>query len=386
MIAVLGECVADAFLTRPSASDTPTTDSALDTNGLSAVGGTLTSGTSTVAVGGSGAAVGGSAMADGGFAATSGTSAATGGRSATVGGFSGVAGGFSMAGGGLTLRVLPGGGPANTAVALARLGDPTRFLGRLSRDAFGELFRARLTSSGVDLTAAPEAAEPSTLAVAALDAHGHAEYTFYADGTADWQWTPYELDLARLRPLTCLHTGSLALVRPPGREAVEAFARAAAREATVSIDPNVRPSLAAKDDYQVERWCAFTDILKLSEDDLDFLLPGASLERACDTWHAAGARLVVVTRGAAGALVSLDGERAEVRAPKVEVVDTVGAGDSFTAGLLHDLGAKGLLGGRLDGLGLEAAVEAATFAARVSALTCSVAGANPPWAHQLTER
>ncbi|MGP4095422.1 carbohydrate kinase family protein [Nonomuraea sp. KM90] len=287
------------------------------------------------------------------------------------------------AAGGLALRVLPGGGPANTAVALARLGTPARFLGRISGDVFGGLFREHLTSSGVDLSASVAAGEPSTLAVAALDADGRAEYTFYADGTADWQWTPYELDPGRLGPVACLHTGSLALVREPGREAVAEFARAASRRATISIDPNVRPSLAAKDDYQVARWCEWTDILKLSADDLDFLLPGTPMEHACDTWHAAGARLIVITRGADGALVSLDGARAAVPAPQVDVVDTVGAGDSFTAGLLHDLGARGLLGGRLDDLDLETAVAAATFAARVSALTCSVAGADPPWAHRL---
>ncbi|TMS00552.1 carbohydrate kinase family protein [Nonomuraea basaltis] len=284
---------------------------------------------------------------------------------------------------GLALRVLPGGGPANTAVALARLGTPTRFLGRISGDVFGGLFREHLASSGVDLSASVEAGEPSTLAVAALDPGGQAAYTFYAAGTADWQWTPHELALSRLGGAACLHTGSLALVREPGGAAVEEFARAAAERATISIDPNVRPSLASRDDYRVTRWCEWTDILRLSDDDLEFLLPGVPMERACDTWHAAGARLIVITRGADGALVSLDGERATVPAPEVEVVDTVGAGDSFTAGLLHHLGAKELLGGRLDALDLPTAVEAAMFAARVSALTCSVAGANPPWARQL---
>ncbi|TDD41222.1 carbohydrate kinase [Nonomuraea terrae] len=286
--------------------------------------------------------------------------------------------------GSMDLRVLPGGGPANTAVALARLGTPTRFLGRLSHDVFGGLFREHLASSGVDLSASVDAAEPSTLAVAALDEDGRAAYTFYATGTADWQWSPYELGPERLRPAACLHTGSLALVKGPGREVVEEFARAAAGRATVSVDPNVRPSLATKDDYQVARWCAWADILKLSEDDLGFLLPGVPLEAACDIHHEAGARLVVVTRGASGALVSLDGDRAAVPAPEVAVADTVGAGDAFTAGLLHDLGARGLLGGRLDGLDLPAAVRAAEFAVRVAALTCTVPGANPPWARDLT--
>ncbi|MCK2219046.1 carbohydrate kinase [Actinomadura sp. ATCC 31491] len=318
MIAVLGECVADAFTTAPLPPS-------------------------------------GSATADSG----------------------------TGAGGALGLRVLPGGGPANTAVALARLGTRARFLGRISQDVFGDLFREHLASSGVDLSACVEAAEPSTLAVAALDAAGHAAYTFYAEGAADWAWTADELAPSRLGPAACLHTGSLALVRKPGRAAIEEFARAASAHATISIDPNVRPSLAGKDDYQVARWCEWADIVKLSDDDLEFLLPGVPPEHACDTWHDAGARLVVVTRGAAGALVSLNGERATVPAAPTEVVDTVGAGDAFTAGLLHHLHARGFLGGRLDGLDLGTAAEAAAFAARVSALTCAVPGADPPWAARL---
>jgi fructokinase len=285
----------------------------------------------------------------------------------------------------IALRVLPGGGPANTAVALSRLGTPTRFLGRISGDVFGDLFRDRLESSGVDLSGCVAAAEPSTLAVAALDAQGRAVYSFHAEGTADWAWTPAELAAAGLREVSCLHTGSIALVKEPGGEAIEAFMATAREHATVSVDPNVRPSLAGREAYAIERWCAVTDILRLSDDDLLFLAPGRPVADLCDEWHAAGARLIVVTKGAAGALVSLDGERAEVPAPRVEVVDTVGAGDAFTAGLLHRLDRRGLLGGRLSGLGMDVAVEAAAFGARVAALTCSVAGANPPWAAQIDE-
>ncbi|MFG1946777.1 carbohydrate kinase [Nonomuraea sp. NPDC048826] len=277
---------------------------------------------------------------------------------------------------GLTLRVLPGGGPANTAAALARLGTPVRFLGRLSGDVFGELFRERL--AGVDLSYAVEASEPSTLAVAGLDEDGRARYGFHAEGTADWQWTERELAGPVLDGARCLHTGSLALVRPPGRDVVEAFAAAAAGRVTVSVDPNVRPSLATREAYAVERWCGFADVLRLSDEDLEFLRPGEPVERVCDEWHAAGARLVVVTKGPAGALVSLAGARAEVPAPAVDVVDTVGAGDAFTAGLLHWLDGRGLLGGRLGGLDLAAARKAATFAAGVAALACTVPGADLP--------
>ncbi|MBT2370270.1 carbohydrate kinase [Streptomyces sp. ISL-10] len=286
----------------------------------------------------------------------------------------------------LALRVLPGGGPANTAAALARLGTPARFLTRLSQDVFGRLFRDHLEASGVDLSGAVRAAEPSTLAVAELDDQGQAAYSFHAEGTADWQWTRTELAAADLGDTACLHSGSLALVRDPGASAVEEFLARAAATATVSVDPNVRPLLVRPDVYRqrLPRWCAFTDILRLSEEDLELLLPGAAPERACDAWHAAGARVVVVTRGARGALASLDGERITVPAPPARVVDTVGAGDSFTAGLLHHLGSRGLLGGRLTGLRIEDVAEACAFAARVAALTCAVAGPNPPWGHQLT--
>ncbi|MES4903471.1 MULTISPECIES: carbohydrate kinase [unclassified Streptomyces] len=287
----------------------------------------------------------------------------------------------------LALRVLPGGGPANTAVALARLGTPARFLARLSGDVFGRLFRAHLEASGVDLADAVAAAEPSTLAVAELDAQGQAAFSFHAQATADWQWTGAELAGVDLSTTSCLHTGSLALVREPGAAVVEEFLATASPRATISIDPNVRPLLVRPEVYRarLEHWCRLADVLRLSEDDLELLLPGTSPERACDIWHAAGARLVVITRGAEGALASLDGERLRVPAVATRVVDTVGAGDSFTAGLLHYLGARGFLGGRLIDLGLGEVAQACLFATQVAALTCSVAGPNPPWQSELAQ-
>ncbi|WP_282203784.1 carbohydrate kinase family protein [Kitasatospora fiedleri] len=285
----------------------------------------------------------------------------------------------------LALRVLPGGGPANTAVALARLGTPTRFVGRISADPFGTLFRTHLTGSGVDLADTVAAAEASTLAVAALDGDGRAEYSFHAEGTADWQWTDEELAPARQDGSVCLHTGSLALVRDPGGRRIEDLLAAARPHTTVSVDPNVRPLLVAPDTYRrrLDRWCELADLLRLSEDDLHVLLPGTAPEDACDRWHAAGARLVVVTLAERGALASLDGERVRVPAPATQVVDTVGAGDAFTAGLLHSLAAQGHLGGRLDSLTSADLERACAFAARVAARTVAVPGANPPWAGDL---
>ncbi|MFD3454533.1 carbohydrate kinase [Streptomyces sp. NPDC058691] len=286
---------------------------------------------------------------------------------------------------GLRLHALPGGGPANTAVGLARLGTPTRLLARLSGDVFGRLFRAHLLASGVDLTDAPAAAEPSTLAVADVDAGGQAAYTFHAEGTADWQWTRGELERAGLGGAACVHSGSLALVREPGGSLLEEFLTCARPRATVSIDPNVRPALVDPAAYRrrLPSWCAVADILRLSEDDLRVLAPGIGVEEACDGLHAAGARLVVITRGAHGAFASLDGRTVSVPGVPTRVVDTVGAGDSFTAGLLHFLGERDLLGGRLERLRPADVAAACTFAVRVAALTCAVAGPNPPWAHQV---
>ncbi|WP_344530422.1 carbohydrate kinase [Streptomyces albiaxialis] len=287
----------------------------------------------------------------------------------------------------LGLEVFPGGGPANTAVALGRLGTPTRFVGRLSSDIFGRLFREHLAASDVDLSGCVDAAESSTLAVADLDEEGRADFSFHARGTADWQWTTDELVAAVKPPLSCLHTGSLALVRPPGAEAVEELLTLVRPYATVSLDPNVRPLLVDPAVYReaLPRWCAAADILRLSDDDLEHLVPGADPERAVDVFHAAGTRLVVITLGAEGVLASLDGEVRRADAPRTDVVDTVGAGDSFMAGFLHALHGDGALGGRLSALDAEQVGSALEFGVRVASAVVAVRGANPPWAADLKE-
>lgn len=284
--------------------------------------------------------------------------------------------------GGLMLRMLPGGGPANTAVGLARLGTPSRFLARLSGDVFGRHFRAHLLDSGVDLSDAVAADEPSTLAVADIGTDGQAAYTFHAQGTADWQWTGSELDGAGTGRSVCVHSGSLALALAPGGPAVEGFLARAREHATISIDPNVRTAVVDADAYRrrLPHWCSLADVLRLSEDDLHALHPEAELAAACEDFHRAGARLIVVTHGAGGATISLDGERRTVPGVPVDVIDTVGAGDSFTAGLLHRLSARGLLGGRLEAATLDEVTDACRYAVRVAALTCTVSGPNPPWA------
>ena len=280
----------------------------------------------------------------------------------------------------LHLEVHPGGGPANTAAALAALGTPTRFLARLADDVFGRAFRARMAASGADLTGCVTAGEAATLAVADLDDDGRADYSFHAEGTADWQWTAGELAAATDGPLSCLHTGSLALVREPGAAALEPLLEQIRPRATVSLDPNVRPLLVDPDRYRerLPHWCRSADLLRLSDEDLSHLLPGARPQEAARLLHGHGVPLVVVTLGGDGAFASLGGRPLRVRTPAVDVVDTVGAGDAFMAGFLHALHTAGALGGRLDGLGeatVAAALEAGVHAA---ARVCAVRGPNLP--------
>src|SRR5262245_13518118 len=252
---------------------------------------------------------------------------------------------------GLDLRVRPGGSPLNTAVALARLDVPTRFLGRLSRGLLGTMLREHLAASGVDLSASVVADGTACLAIAAVDAEGRTSYEFYLRGATDWDWRPEELAAGRVAGAVGVHTGSLALALQPGAALIEALLSAARAGATISIDPNVRPGIVPAEAYRaaIERWCALADIVRLSDEDLAVLRPGAAFDDVCAEWHAAGVRLVVLTRGGEGALASLSGARVAVPAVPVDVVDTVGAGDSFTAGLLRWLWLHGHLRARLAG-------------------------------------
>jgi fructokinase len=292
------------------------------------------------------------------------------------------------------LTVHPGGGPANTALTIARLGTHSVFGGRFSTGSLGALCRARLESSGVDLSAAVATEAPATLAIARLAQDGSASYEFYTQGTADWGWTDDEL--ARVvdgaspdseRPVA-VHTGSLALALQPSGAAIERLLSTARPNMTVSIDPNLRTLLVPLSWYRdrIEVWAALADIVRLSSDDLIQLWPDLTLEQAAGRLHDVGTRLVVISLGGDGAFASLRGT--EVRVPtaplgRLGVVDTVGAGDSFHGGLLHDLGRAGALGGRLDDLDVNTLTAALQFASRVAAVTCSRPGADPPWAAEM---
>ncbi|MCA1711511.1 MAG: carbohydrate kinase [Actinobacteria bacterium] len=275
-----------------------------------------------------------------------------------------------------TYEARPGGSPANTAVALARLGVPVAMLGRFSTDRFGRQLREHLVASGVDLSCAVDAPEPGSLAIVSRDEAGDASYRFVLDGTADWQWEDDELVLPA--GTDTLHTGSLALSLAPAVERLVARTRC-----TVSIDPNLRPGLLRPDVGEaVERWLPLSDIWKASAEDVALLHPGEDVVDVARRWAAAGPGLVLVTGGAGGVTAVVAGEVLHVDAHPTDVVDTLGAGDTFTAGLLAALHDGAHLGSRLS-LSPDDVRGALDLALRAAAVTCSRPGADPPYAHEL---
>ncbi|MEW2410095.1 carbohydrate kinase family protein [Streptomyces griseoviridis] len=275
-----------------------------------------------------------------------------------------------------------GGGPYNTAVALGRLGSSTAFCSRTSRDAFGEALLDGLRSAGVDVSAVQRGTEPTTLAVATLDAGGSAAYTFYVEGTADRLFSAPEALPAGTRAVSF---GTCSLVLEPGATAYERLLRTAAGQGVfTALDPNIRAGLIPDADAYRARftsWLPSVSLLKLSEEDAGWL--GGSPRE----WLAAGPSAVVITRGGDGLTAyTRDGAEYSVPGEKVDVVDTIGAGDTVNAALLHGLAATDALSPEgVAALGARGWDRLLGFAARAAAITCSRAGAEPPFASEVSE-
>jgi fructokinase len=252
--------------------------------------------------------------------------------------------------GGGRYQAHPGGSAANVAVGLARLGVPCSILARVSTDALGDQLASHLAGNGVSLRDVVRAAEPTTLALASLDAAGRAAYSFYFQGTADWQWRRDELPSPLAPDVTALHAGSMTLALAPGARAVEDLlaAERARGRVTISIDPNIRPHVAAgrpDEVARIERQIRLAHIVKASEEDTDWLYPGLGCESVARAWQRLGPNLVVITLGARGAYALIpDGTQIRRPGRPVVVADTVGAGDAFCAGLLDALWRGGWLG------------------------------------------
>ena len=274
-----------------------------------------------------------------------------------------------------------GGGPANTAKALARLGHDVQFIDGISTDEYGVAARKELLDDEVKLDLALTSDKPTCLAIVSLDANGGASYEFKIDGTATFDfnlnWLP---DPSRYKPQV-LHIGTLVTVIQPSADVLYDWAMQVAEFAPIVFDPNIRPSVMGdRDVYEaaVEKWAALSSVIKVSDDDMAWLYPGQKYKDVAQRWINDGAALVVVTRGSQGIIgITADGS-VEVDGAKITVADTVGAGDTVGAIIVEAMIEKGILA--LTGDVLKAVLHRAAVAAGI---TCSRKGAQPPYKHEL---
>ncbi|MBT0566435.1 carbohydrate kinase [Williamsia sp. CHRR-6] len=277
-----------------------------------------------------------------------------------------------------------GGGPFNVSVALGRLGSAVSFCSRVSTDRFGAEIIAALRAAGVDLSVLQRDPAPTSLALASIGAGGAASYSFYVEGTADRLVTdPGPLP----GTVAALCFGTLSLVLEPGASVYEQMMHTHhAHGRLIMVDPNIRPVMIADPDAYRARlttWLPAIDVIKVSDDDADWLAQGPYGSTPAD-WLAAGVGAVVLTRGAGGLSVTTARGETTVAAPQVSTVDTIGAGDTVVGALLHWLGVHDALGQRqIRDLEPDLWGAALTFAARAAAVTVSRAGADPPWAREL---
>ena len=276
-----------------------------------------------------------------------------------------------------------GGAPFNTARACSRLGGDVTFLGAISIDRFGQMLATQLTDDGVGLDHAARVDLPTTLAAAELDEHGSATYRFYVDGTS----APALDRLPTLRSEPApefIFTGGLGLVLEPMASVIEELIEACSESTVVMIDVNCRPLLIDDRASYVRRvfaMVAATAVVKVSTDDLAYLAPDSDVLDAARSLLTAGAIVVLLTDGSGDVrILTADGERS-VPVPKVEVVDTIGAGDTFGGAALAWFAANGC--SRQDLASIDVVSPAVEFAVRAASIACQRAGADPPWAHEM---
>jgi len=280
---------------------------------------------------------------------------------------------------------IPGGAIFNTAIGLGRLGQATGFVSGISNDMFGSRLVDALRASGVSDALLHRSDNPTTLAFVELS-NGQAQYTFYDENSATRQIHPEDLP-AIDETVQALHFGAISLISEPCGSTYEHLLQQHAGKTLISIDPNVRPLfINDPDSYRarLKRMIGSSDIIKVSDEDLAWLEPSASWSDVAAHWLSEGAALVVRTRGEYGADAVTTAESITVDAVKSEVIDTIGAGDTFNAGLLARLNQLDLLSReKLQAIDRQNLNDMLQYAARVAAITVSRAGANPPWASEL---
>ncbi len=285
---------------------------------------------------------------------------------------------------------VPGGALFNTAIALGRLGEDTGFLSGISTDMFGAQLIGHLQASMVSVDFCVRSDHPTTLAFVTFD-NGDATYSFFDENSAG-----RNLDLGAIPDLPeselpenvdALHFGGISLIAEPCGTAYEALVARHCQTRVMSFDPNIRPSFVTDEKAyreRLERMLTNSDIIKVSVEDLDWLRPGESFEAAAAVWIKNGTSIVILTRGELGARALTRRYDISVPAPETDVVDTVGAGDAFNAGMLSALRSNGVLGKtglpQIDQSELYKALE---FGVLVAAKTVSRSGANPPWRKEI---
>lgn len=283
----------------------------------------------------------------------------------------------------LQLVAHAGGSPFNVAIGLSRLGQPAGLFTGLSTDALGRRLRAHLAREQVSLAYIVDKAQPTTLALVALEPDGVPRYSFYGSGCADRALGIDDLPTLG-NEVTGLHLASYTLVVEPTASTFLALARQARGARVISLDPNVRPTV--EPDMQrwrdrLDVWRTLADVIKVSDEDLALLYPGRDVHEIAREWLDGPTRLLVITRGAKGALGFCGEGRVEIPAPATAVVDTVGAGDSFQSALLAQLPDHAAL--QSASASLPRLEHVLTRAARAAAITCSRPGADPPRAREL---
>jgi len=278
-----------------------------------------------------------------------------------------------------------GGAIFNTAIALGRLGVPTGFFTGLSDDMMGDILRRTLAESRVDYSYCATLSRPTTIAFVKL-VDGHATYAFYDEGTAGRMITEAELPTLGAE-CEALHFGAISLIPEPCGSTYEALLKREHESRVISLDPNIRPGFIKDKDAhmgRIRRMAAMADIVKFSDEDLAWFGLEGDEDALARHWLHHGARLVVVTRGADGAVGYTANHKVTVPSERVAVVDTVGAGDTFDAGVLASLKMQNLLTKQqVARLSEDQIAKALALGARAAAVTVSRAGANPPWAGEI---
>ena len=296
-------------------------------------------------------------------------------------------------------QAVVGGANANVALALAVRGEKQAFLGRISSDGFGQQIRNHLSNHGVNLNHSVFAKEQTTLAVATIDSAGVASYSFYTNQTADWGWTKEELpSISKLNELgvQAIQYGCLTMAMEPGNKVIEQWLSEIhqTQSITLSHDLNIRPALGFDRESElarVEKLNRISHIIKASDADVEWLydLPtGSNLDEIAEKWSVG--KLVVITRGAEGVSIYRDENRLDVAGFPVNLVDTVGAGDTFIATLLSELMSAGSLGAgpseKISQLTETKLIEFSKTANAAAAIVCERTGCQPPTKPEILAR